>query len=261
MKIKLSIVNIFGNEETVITDCLKSALWADEIILIAANSTDNTKKIVKKIAPKAKIFETSDEYNKNFSKWRNLGYENATGDWILYLDSDERITPDLKTEIKTLLKSNTPQTYYVIPRANYFLGQRVRYGNTYPDYVKRLFNKKYFKGFKGTIHEEPDVIGAPGYLKSNIIHLTHRNLSSMLQKTIAWTDVEAKQLYKNHHPPIVWWRFLRMMLTKFWQRIIKEQFWRDGTVGWISGIFEMFDTFIIYARTWELQKNEKSSHL
>jgi hypothetical protein len=95
-----------------------------------------------------------------------------------------------------------------------------------------------------------------GYLKHDLLHFTHTDLTSMLQKSIAWTDMEARAIHAGNHPPVVWWRFIRMMLTKIWQRLIREQIWRDGTVGWISLIFETFDTFIIYARLWELQQNE-----
>lgn len=260
MKKKLSVIIVAGNEEKMIKDCLASCDWADEVILVAANSSDNTKTIAQKYFPKIKIFETEDEYNKNFSKWRNIGFQNATGDWLLYIDSDERITPELKKEIQAHLTDKNPRfSYFVIPRANYFLGKRVKHGGTYPDYVKRLFQKKFFNGFKGILHEEPDIHGDFGYLKSDLIHLAHRDLHSMFNKTIAWTDVEAKGIHQNHHPKIVWWRFLRMMFTKFWQRMIIQSFWQDGIVGWISTIFEMFDTFIIYARLWELQNADKES--
>ncbi len=84
----------------------------------------------------------------------------------------------------------------------------------------------------------------------------------MLEKTLVWTDMEAQALFDAQHPPVFWWRFPRMMLTKTWQRLIKEQMWRDGTVGWISVIFESFDTFIIYAKLWEKQVyDSKSRHL
>jgi hypothetical protein len=76
----------------------------------------------------------------------------------------------------------------------------------------------------------------------------------MLIKSISWTDTEAKMLLAVNHPPVVWWRILRMMFTKIWERLIRQQMWRDGTVGWISAIFESFDTFMIYARLWELQQ-------
>jgi len=259
---KLSIIILAGNEAEMIKECLISASFADEIILVLANSSDNTKKIAKSLKIPLKIIETTDEYNKNFSKWRNLGYKAATGDWLLYLDADERITPELKSEILLTINSTNLVNYYAIPRANYYLGKRVRFGGSYPDYVKRLYVKKHFSGYRGYLHEEPMVKGEIGYLKNDLLHYTHRNLNSMLQKTLVWTDLEAEALFKAAHPPVVWWRFPRMMLTKTWQRLIKEQMWRDGTVGWISVIFESFDTFIIYAKLWEKQVyDSKSRHL
>jgi glycosyltransferase involved in cell wall biosynthesis len=255
---KLSIIVLAGNESEVIVDCLKSCIFADEIILVAANSTDETVVLARKTIPKIKIFKTSDEYNKNFSKWRNLGYQKSTGEWIFYVDSDERVTPELQKEIlSTIQVKNTKYSYYVMPRLNYFLGKRVKYGGAYPDYVKRLFFRSDFKGFQGILHEEPNITGNFDYLKSPLLHYTHRHLKTMLEKSLVWTNMEAEELYKNHHPPVVWWRIIRMMLTKIWQRLIKGSMWRDGTVGWISVIFETFDTFIIYARLWEIQQSQK----
>ena len=258
----LSIVVLAGNESEVIKECLESASFADEIILVLANSTDDTEKIATSLKLPLKIVKTTDEYHKNFSKWRNLGYKAATGDWILYLDSDERISPDLQKEILSTINTTKLFSYYVIPRANHFLGKRVRFGGSYPDYVKRLYFRKDFSGYQGYLHEEPIIKGSFGYLKNDLLHYTHRNLTSMLQKTIIWTDMEAEALFVAHHPPVYWWRFPRMMLTKIWERLIKQQMWRDGIVGWISVIFETFDTFIIYARLWEKQVYEaQSRHL
>lgn len=256
---KLSIIILAGNEAEVIKDSLVSAKFADEIILVLANSSDDTKKIAQSLKLPLKIIETNDEYNRNFSKWRNLGFRGASGDWLLYLDADERISDSLRAEItKTIIKPLT-NSYYVIPRANYYLGKRVRFGGSYPDYVKRLYYRKNFSGYQGYLHEEPVVSGNFGYLKNDLLHFTHRNLTSMLQKTLVWTDMEAEALFKAKHPPVFWWRFPRMMLTKFWQRLILQQMWRDGIVGWISVIFEVFDTFIIYARLWEKQTYESQS--
>lgn len=258
MNIKnLSIIILAGNEEQMISDCLKSCDWVDEIILVAANSTDNTVNIAKKIIPSIKIIKTTDEYNKNFSKWRNLGYQNATKEWILYIDADERITTSLKEEIINKINTkNNPISYYAIPRANHYLGKRVKHGGSYPDYVKRLYCKNKFKGYKGILHEEPIVEGPLEHLNSDLLHYTHRDLTSMVNKTLVWTDMEAQALFQNNHPPVVWWRFIRMMLTKIWERLIIQKMWRDGTVGWISVLFETFDTFLIYARLWEIQQKQ-----
>lgn len=253
---KLSVIVLAGNEAQMIKDCLLSAKFADEIVLVLANSHDETETIARSLKLPIKYVKTFDEYNKNFSKWRNLGYKAAHGDWLFYLDADERIPEKLKEEILKTIFTPTNHTHFAIPRANHFLGQRVRFGGTYPDYVKRLYLRKKFSGYTGYLHEEPKISGTLGYLKNDLLHFTHRDLSSMLKKTMSWTDMEAEALFKANHPPVYWWRFPRMMLTKFWERLIKQQMWRDGTVGWISAIFETFDTFIIYAKLWEKQKHE-----
>ena len=148
----LSIIILAGNEQEVIRDCLKSATFANEIVVVLANSSDDTKKIIKSFKTPLKIIETQDEYNRNFSKWRNLGLKAATSDWILYLDADERITPKLKSEILTTINTTQTFNYYVIPRANHYLGKRVRFGGSYPDYVKRLYRRSNFSGYQGYLH-------------------------------------------------------------------------------------------------------------
>ena len=255
-KRNISIIILAGNEAEMIVDCLKTCNWVEEIILVAANSSDQTVTLAKKTIPNIKIVKTIDEYNKNFSKWRNLGFKTATKPWLLYIDADERIPSQLKSKIIKAIESKSNYTHYAIPRANYFLGKRVRHGGTYPDYVKRLYKKENFQGYKGILHEEPVVSGELGYLTSDLLHYTHRDLSSMVKKTLVWSDTEAQALFKSGHPPVVWWRFIRMILTKLYERLIKQQMWRDGQVGWISAIFESYNTFLIYARLWELQQKQ-----
>jgi len=162
--------------------------------------------------------------------------------------------------LQTIELKSSQFSHFAIPRANHFLGQRVKYGGTYPDYVIRLYKKPNIKKWVGSLHEKAVVSGNLGYLKNDLLHFTHTDITSMLQKSIIWTQTEAQALYDNNHPPIYWWRFPRMMLNKLWQRLIKQQMYKDGIVGWISAIFETFNTFIIYARLWEIQ-NETSRHL
>jgi len=255
---RLSIIIIAKNEEKIIKDCLESAMWADEVILIDSGSTDKTVEIAKKY--KAKIIKLP-SVKLEFSKWRNAGLKAAEGDWVLYLDADERVTPELKEEIlKKLQNSKTPKTKivaYAISRKNFYLGKEVRFGGSWPDYVKRLFRREKLKGWKGRLHEEPVFEGKLGHLKEPMIHLTHRDLSSMIEKTSQWSKIEAELLYDAGHPPVTWWRILRVIFSEFWDRGIRKQGFRDGTVGWIEIIFQVFSRFITYARLWERQQEKK----
>jgi len=254
-KMKLSVVIIARNEEKMIGDCLESVRQladADEIILVDSGSTDKTLQIAKKYGAKVISFP----FRKlEFAKWRNAGLKVAKSDWILYLDADERATPELKKEMETVLPGSK-YTAYEIPRKNFYLGQEMRYGGAWPDYVKRLFLKKKLKSWEKELHEDPIFEGELGRLRSPFIHLTHRDLSSMVEKTREWSKIEAKLLDEADHPPVTWWRLLRVMLSEFWQRGIKLQGLRDGMVGWIEVIFQMFSRFITYARLWELQSRK-----
>lgn len=253
-KTNLSIIIVAGNEEDMIIDCLQTVEFAKEIILVKNPAT--TKKTISLAKQKRPDLITIPARKKeiDFSHWHNIGAKAASHSWQLHLDCDERVTPQLQKEIQQIVNSHTKYTNFDIPRANHFLGHRVRYGGTYPDYVKRLYKTKSLITYHGKVHEQPQIKGQGSTLKNDLAHYTHRDLTSMLEKSIKWTDIEANLLYQSKHPPVVWWRFIRMMITKFWERFFQQQMWRDGTVGWISVIFETFNTFMIYARLWELQQ-------
>jgi glycosyltransferase involved in cell wall biosynthesis len=255
----LTTIIIAGNSETQIARAIRSLRFCPHIVIVAANSTDDTVSIIRRLRPDAKIHKTDDQYNKHFSKWRNLGFQHTSTPWIFYLDSDEVVTPLLRRELINYITNPDHSTNAVIPRANHFLGVRVRHGGSYPDYVKRLYHRNSFKGYQGILHEEPIVSGDFHHFTHPMLHYTHTDLTSMLDKSIAWTQMEAENLLNNQHPPMLWWRFFRMMITKFWGRFISQSMWRDGTVGLISSIFESFDTFMIYANLWELQHQKNST--
>ena len=250
---KLSVIIITRNEQEMIKDCLESVSgWADEIIIIDDASIDKTIDIVKKYETKVTLLSEKTD----FFELRNQGLKKANGDWVFYLDADERVTPELKVEMKKVIR-DTKYVAYAIPRRNFLLGKEMRYGGWFPDYAKRLFKRNKLLRWEGRLHEEPIFTGELGHLKEPMIHFTHRDLSSMIEKTSQWSKIEADLLYQANHPPVTWWRILRVMLTEFWLRGVKKQGWRDGTVGWIEIIFQMFSRFITYARLWELQKGEK----
>jgi len=229
--------------------------WANEIILVNTGSTDRTISIAQKY--KAKIVDSVSQ-KPEFSKWRTDGLLAAKGGWVFYLDSDERVTPELQREILSVIDAKKI-IGFEIPRRNFYLGQQIHYGGAWPDYVKRLFKRGKIIRWENELHENPVLRGEMGYLKNPIIHITHRDLTSMVEKTRVWSKIEANLLFEANHPPVTWWRILRIMFTEFWYRGIKLQGWRDGTVGWIEVIFQVFSRFITYARLWEIQETSRKS--
>lgn len=249
----LSGIVITKNEEQMINDCLLSLKFCDEIIVVDTGNTDKTNQISQK--HKAKIVKSS---GVDYSIFRNDGLAAVSGDWILYLDADERVTPLLRNEIENKIKSTTFSAY-AIPRQNIFLGKEMNYGGWENDYVTRLFRRSSFKKWANPLHEEAKYEGKLGKLDNKMVHISHRDLSSMLNKTLSFTAFEANLRYEAGHPLIVAWRIVRVMLTEFWLRFIKHSAWRDGVEGIIDGMFQVFNSFIIYARLWEIQTKEKNS--
>jgi len=250
-RIRLSILIIAKNEQEMIGEAIKSAIWADEVLVLDNGSTDNTIGIAKQLGVKVIKQPTK---TIEFAQWRTAVMKRAKGEWIFYLDADERITPKLRNEIKKIIsQAKGGVNAYAVPRKNFYLGKQVKYGGAWPDYVKRFFWKPALKKWRGRLHEEPVFKGKMAYLKNPIEHYTHRDLTSMLEKTIEWSKLEAAELYKARHPPMKWWRFIKIMFAELWERGIKKQGFRDGTVGVIEVIFQMFSRFITYARLWEMQ--------
>lgn len=249
---KLSVVVIVKNEEEMIADCLESARWGDEVVLLDGGSTDKTLEIAQQY--KAKIIKQKTE-EKNYASWRNQGKDEAQSEWILYLDADERITPLLKNEIQQTI-NNKQYEAYAIPRRNFLLGRELKHGGWYPDYQVRLFHKSKLRGWVGDLHEQPEIEGSIGKLENPMVHLQPEKIEPALDKSINWSTIEARLLFESDHPQATWWRVLRMGATTLFERLIKKQGFRDGIEGWIESIYQAFHTMIVYMRLWEFQKEK-----
>jgi len=243
---KLSIIILVYNVAEEIIPALKSSGFADEIIVVDTGSTDGTLDICRKHGARI-VHSTTD----SFSKWRNDGAKTARGEWLLYLDSDERIPVRLAKEILDTIVSPGHDSY-TISRYEIFIGKHLSHWGD--PRVLRLIKKSALKRWEGKLHEQPKVEGTVGELRQQMVHLSHKNIDEKLPNTLVWSKAEAKMLLEAHHPPMAGWRFIRIMLTEFWNRAIKQGLWKDGTEGWIEIIYQMFSKFITYERLWEMQR-------
>jgi len=239
-KIISAIILRGGDEDKeLVGKCLKSVGWVDEIIEVE-----------------------TDKLEGSFAEWRNAGAKRTHGEWLLYLDTDEEVSADLKKEIVLRIKNyETSSSAYAIPRANIFLGHKMKWGGWYPDYVIRLIKKDKLEGWYGDLHEQPRINGELGYLINPLIHTTHRSLLEMVSKTNKWSDIEAKLLYDSQHPPMNLIRFTTAGFREFWFRGIKKLGFLDGTIGIIEIIYQTFSKLITYMKLWELQKINKNSQM
>lgn len=252
----LTAVVITKNEAMMIGDCLKSLQFADKVIVVDTGSTDNTNEIA---AGQGAVITKSRA--RDFSGYRNDGLKAAKSGWILYVDADERVTPELRTEIQNLIASPPASAgAFALKRRNIFLGKWMHHGGWENDYVIRLFAPDVLSKWQYPLHEQPVFKGNLEKLAGELVHLSHRDLSSMLAKTLEFTTYEARLRYDAGHPPMSWWRFIRVMATEFWYRFVRMSAWKDGTEGCIDGLFQVFNTFVIYARLWEMQQGKWPKH-
>lgn len=251
MNNKLSAIVIAKNAQELIPDCLDSLSWTKEIVLVDTGSTDKTNEIA--LRHGAKIIKAE---KKGFSYWRNLGAGKAQGEWLLYVDTDERVMPELRKEILEAVKKGTLNAY-AIPRKNILLGRPMRWGGWWPDYVLRLIKKDSLIGWKGELHEQPQIKGGVGKLKNPLTHISHRSLEEMVAKTNEWSEIEAKLLFDSGHPKMAWWRFITVAAREFWYRGVLKLGFLDGGVGVIEIIYQMFSRMITYAKLWEMQKQKE----
>lgn len=247
---KLSIIILAKNEEKKIKEALATAKTiGDEILVLDGGSTDKTVEIAKRFH--ARIVRQKGE---GYADWRNQGLKIARGDWVLYLDADERITKNLADEIKkTVFNDQANHVAYAIPRRNIIFDLEMKHGGWWPDYVKRLFKKRYLKKWKGRLHEEPVFEGSLGHLRNPLLHQKHLEISEMVDKTNIWSVIEAELLFSAKHPKMSWWRFLRIMLSELWMRLITKHAFLDGPKGVIYAFYQMWSRFITYSKLWEMQ--------
>lgn len=244
---KISAVIIAKDSQEVIDEALRSVKFCDETIVIDAGSKDKTMDIARKHGAKVFNFDPDD-----YAGSRNFGLKVASYDWILYVDTDERVSYDLAREIKKEVKT-TKYNAFKLRRKNFYLGR-----NEWPrvEKLERLFRKNALKNWYGRIHESPVVEGKIGTLEGFLFHYTHQDLSSMLSKTIEWSKIEAELRFKAGHPRMNILRFIRVMLTAFFDSYIRQGGFRVGIAGLIESIYQSYSIFVTYARLWELQRNK-----
>lgn len=248
---KLTVIILAKDEEEVIGDAIRSAKdWAYEILVIDANSKDKTAAIAEKLGAKVVKHTFQD-----FSDQRNFALPYALTEWVLYLDSDERLTEEFKKEVEEKISKN--QEFDAV--GGYFVKRKTfYYGHDwgFEDKVQRLFVKERVDRWFGKVHETPKIKGDFGIIESPIIHLTHRNLSQMIKKTNEWSEFEAKLRMDANHPKLAPWRFIRVMATSFIDSYFKNKGYKNGVYGLIEAMYQSFSIFITYAKLWEMQEKK-----
>jgi glycosyltransferase involved in cell wall biosynthesis len=230
----LSAVLAVRDEESMLRQCLDLLAFADEIVVVVDGRTqDATEEIARDYTPHV--------YSKtfaDFSTQKNYAVDQATSDWVLAVDADERVTPALAQEIVAAIREPTEHVAFRIPRWHFFFGKRFRHGGWGNDKPIRLIRRRAAR-YVGEIHEVLAVDGPVDELNAPIWHFTHRDIESMLLKTVNFGQVQARELAAAT-PRVTTRKLFRVVVGEMYSRLLKGRGWRDGVEGVIESLYQPF---------------------
>lgn len=247
----ISVLIITKNNEDKIEGCLKSLTWADEIIIIDSFSEDKTIEICKKYTDKIYQYQW-----QGYAIQRNRAIELAQNPWLLFVDSDERVSSTLKENILKIPKiKNNPYSAYNIKFKNFHLGKLLKYGGWDFDVIRLIKKGKVSYNIEKRVHEEFLIKGKIGNLSGYMYHLSHCNISEIINKIEKYSILEAEDML-NSIPQVNSWLLVKKTISHFWQRYITYRGFKDGIEGLIESVLQAFYIFSNYAKLWELQHKE-----
>jgi (heptosyl)LPS beta-1,4-glucosyltransferase len=247
---KLSVTVITRDEEAQIGACLDSVSWADEIVVIDTGSADRTLEICRKYTPNVETHPW-----EGYAAVKNAAIERATGDWILSLDADERVSAALHEEIAVLRQQPLVSLAdgYAIPRRNYLWGRWLRYGGLYPDYQIRLFKRGRGRFKARRVHESVQIDGRVQRLQQPLEHYSYQRLGDVIQRLDRYTELAALDLREQGQPFHVTALVMRP-LGRFLRNYVLKQGFRDGIPGLIMAVSYAYSVFCREAKLWELTR-------
>jgi glycosyltransferase involved in cell wall biosynthesis len=247
---KLSVVTIALNEEHNIIECLRSVQWADELIVVDSGSTDRTVELARSFP--ARVLQVQWH---GYGRTKNEALQHATGDWILWLDADERITAALAEEIKSTIRSNSSSVAgYTMPRKAFFLGKWIRHCGWYPSRVTRLFRRDKGRFSENQVHEELVLDGITEDFQNDILHYTDPDLYHYFHKFNRYTSLAAKDMHDAGRRFRLYDLLVRPPFT-FVKMFLLRRGFLDGIHGLVLSVASSTYVFVKYAKLWEIGKH------
>lgn len=246
----ISVILITKNEEHEIKACLDSIKWVGEIILVDGFSEDATVSIARKYTDK--IYQRKWD---GYGSQKQYALEKATGEWILSIDADERVTPELKTEILEFIKSPKQDIAgFNVPYKFYFFGHLMRYGGCSREKHLRFFRRSGSRFTQDSVHEGVHVQGKIDTFKNHIIHNSYKDIDEYFEKFNLYTSLDAEKKFARGMRTSVWRFFICKWV--FLNRYIFKLGFMDGVYGLLWALFSSFYALVKYAKLWERQKNK-----
>jgi glycosyltransferase involved in cell wall biosynthesis len=240
---------IVKNEEFFLEESLKSVSWADELIIVDAESTDNTIKIAAKYT--SRLFVNKWE---GFAAQKRFALNLTSNDWVFNLDADERVSDNLKKEINDLDFNKADG--FKIPRENYLLNRHITSCGWDNDYQLRLFRKSKVSVTERLVHEGFEIKGVTEKLKSPLIHLTFVSIERIVSKINTYSSLEAREKFRNTQRVKIHTIILHA-LSAFLKDFFSLKGYKDGIYGFVVSLFSGITTLLVYVKIWELQNSPK----
>jgi len=248
---RLSVTVIAWNEEERLRACLESVAWADEIVVVDAESADKTVQIAHDFTDKVSVRPWP-----GFAVQKNFAIDQATGDWILSLDADERVTPELRERIRAILKDDGPADGYSIPRRNIFWGAWVRRGGLYPDYQLRLFRRSAGRFVENAVHESVTVTGHVEPLTEALLHHSYRDLEDFVRRSNRYSTLSAQDwIRRGRRAGLL--DLVTRPLGRFFSMYIVHRGFLDGWRGFVLAVLYAEYVFLRMAKVWETRRGGK----
>lgn len=252
----LSAVLIVKNEEAALAACLQALTWVDELVVIDAGSTDSTIEIAKQYTDK--VFVESDWQGYGQQRQRAQGY--ASCDWVVMIDADEHVSPELRDTIQLAVAENDLSKVYALPRLSWVFGRFIRHSGWYPDYVIRLYPRDKAAYGDEKVHEKlhfPDSMRVVK-LKGDLLHYTYRDLEHYLVKSAGYAAAWAEQRQAKGKRSSLLQGFLHGV-TCFLRMYIFRLGFLDGRQGLLLAMLSAHSTFVKYADLWVRLQEKKSA--
>ncbi len=246
----LSAVIITKNEARNIARCLESLKIVDEIIVIDSQSTDRTVEIAENIGAKVYTLQW-----KGFGAAKQEGVNRASGKWILSLDADEALTPELAEEIRDIIGKDNDYAGYHLKRRTMFLGRWIYHCGWYPDYVLRLFQKAKGNFNNAIVHEKVNLNGRVGYLNGELLHYSYVSLEQYLEKSNRYTTLGAQEAFRRKKQAGLFDIIFKPAVA-FIKHYISKQGFRDGLEGFIISVLSAIAVMVKYSKLRQMNKNK-----
>jgi glycosyltransferase involved in cell wall biosynthesis len=252
--VKLSAIVITMNNERTLRRCLESLRWADEIVVVDSGSTDSTHDICRELG--AQVHVTADW--PGYGPQKNRALDRATGDWVISVDSDEWIRPELRDEIQRTVATPTSLPAYAMPRRSSFCGRYMRHSGWWPDYVVRLFRREAGRFTDDHTHERLVVNGRVGRLREPLMHEAITDLEQMLAKMNAYSASSARMKSQQGKRATLLTAVLHGAWTFFRTYVVRRGF-LDGREGFILAIANAEGSYYRYVKLMLLDRGRRDA--